>query len=231
MHNNFKQIYLDACSTTPPYEKVVKEISKIQNLYWGNPSSLHNEGIKSAYILEKSRYSIAKHFSVEPEQVIFTSGATESVNLAINGIADTLSSGRLVISSVEHPSVNKAAEQLIKLGWQVLRWPVNKYGVIDENYTEELLSSPTKIVSLIWAQSEIGTLQPIHKISKICREKGIYFHTDATQVIPQGYINFTSLGVSALSASAHKFRGPKGIGLLIIDKEVRQFFLAYFLRK
>ncbi len=210
-------IYLDASSTSPPSEKVIHEIHEIQNKFWGNPSSLHTEGIKAAYILEQSRYIIAEKFSIIPEQIIFTSGATESVYIALNQTANNMSPGRIIISSVEHPSVIYSAQQLVKSGWELVRWPVDKFGVIDMKYLDEFLKYPTKIVSLIWGQSEIGSLQPISYIANLCKQKGIYFHTDATQVIPQGIINFSSTRVSSLSASAHKFRGPKGIGLLIID--------------
>ncbi len=217
-----KSIYLDASATCPPLDIVVKEISRIDNNIWGNPSSLHAIGVKASEILESSRISIAKNFNVNPDQVIFTSGATESINLALKGIASNYSPGRIVISSVEHPAVVYAAKSLIDKGWSISFWPVDNYGMLDTRFIEEMLSFPTKIVSIISGQSEIGTTQPIRIIAKECIKRNIYMHTDATQVISQGLVDFSDIDVSSLSASSHKFRGPKGIGLLILKEECRK---------
>ncbi|WP_269622945.1 cysteine desulfurase family protein [Prochlorococcus marinus] len=216
--------YLDACSTSPPHPSVIEEISKTERIYWGNASSIHLEGIKAAEILEQSRFKIGQLFNVSAEQIIFTSNATESIHLALIGKARSIKPGRIVISSVEHPAVKYAAEQLKNEGWQLLYWPVNRNGRIDLSYMEEMLDYPTKIVSLILGQSEIGTIQPIFSIASECKKRNIYIHTDATQVISQGIFNFNDLNINSLSASAHKFRGPKGIGLLIIDnKNIKSF--------
>ncbi len=223
MNRLSKDIYLDACSTSPPLAEVTDEISTISSQIWGNPSSVHNVGILSARILEKSRNVIADKFNVEPTQIVFTSGATESISLALSYLAYSSSPGRVIISSVEHPAGVLAVELLRRLGWEVVLWPVDKYGVIDLNYIDQMLSSNTKIVSIIWGQSEIGTLQPISTIAKECKERNIYFHTDATQILSQGIFDFLDVGANALSASAHKFRGPKGIGFLVLDK--------YYLKK
>ncbi|KGG15272.1 MULTISPECIES: cysteine desulfurase family protein [unclassified Prochlorococcus] len=212
-------IYLDASATTPPHPDVIQEIYNVQKELWGNPSSLHSVGIKALDLLERSRLSIAKKFNVKSDQVIFTSGATESIHLALKGIAPNINPGRIVISSVEHPSVIAAAESLSKYGWIIDYWPVDSFGSIDLSLTDKFLSAPTKMISLIWGQNEVGTLMPIPLIAKECKKRKIYFHTDATQIISQGTFDFKSLGVNSFSASAHKFRGPKGIGFLIIDNE------------
>ena len=212
-------IYLDASATCPPHEKVIREVLKVEKNHWANPSSLHTLGIQALDILERSRNSIAKSFNVLPEQVLITSGATESSNLALKGYAGSLSPGRMIISSVEHPSVQSVANSLKKDGWTIQYWPVDNQGLIDINLLDELLSPPTKLVSLIWGQNEIGTVQPINIIATECKKRNIFFHTDATQVISQGLFDFSQLEIGALSASAHKFRGPKGIGFLLIDRQ------------
>jgi cysteine desulfurase len=128
----------------------------------------------------------------------------------------------LVISAVEHPAVTAAAEQLLAWGWTVERWPVDGYGQIQMQHLERLLEPPTKIVSLIWGQSEVGTLQPIQAVGKACRSRQIPFHTDATQVLSQGCPNWSELPVDLLTASAHKCGGPRGIGLLLLRQDIAE---------
>lgn len=184
--SNNSNLYLDACSTTPPLKSVIEEISRIQMYQWGNPSSLHKFGLRSAEILERSRYDIAKCFKFKEDQIVFTSGATESINLAIRGSLVNTNPGRIVISSVEHPAVVSATQALIRYGWEVITWPVDNHGIIKLEYLEELVSPPTKLVSLIWGQSEIGSIQPVKLVGEICRNKNIIFHIDASQIISQG---------------------------------------------
>ncbi|WP_320674678.1 cysteine desulfurase family protein [Prochlorococcus sp. MIT 1341] len=213
---NAPQIYLDAAATAKPSNDVLSVVNDSQLHYWGNSSSLHHEGIRALKHLERCRISISKALGSLPEHVVFTSGATESIDLALRLSITNLTPARIVISSVEHPAGRQAALNLEQLGWEIVEWPVDDLGCIDLSYSEELLSEPTKIVSIIWGQSEIGTLQPVFDIARQCRNRGIKFHTDATQILPHGLINWEKLDFDFLSGSAHKLQGPKGVGFLLI---------------
>ena len=218
-------IYLDASATTPPHIDVINKLKDIQSECWGNPSSIHKVGVFAREILERSRLSIANKLKASSDEIFFTSGATESNYLSLKVVSNNLDKGRLVISSVEHPSINLIANQLHNDGWDIKYWPVDRYGIINLDLLEEMLSPPTKMVSIIWGQSEIGAIQPINLIGNECKKRNILFHTDATQVLPSGLIDWSKLNVDMLSASAHKLQGPKGIGLLMLRRGVRELLL------
>ena len=220
-----KDIYLDASATTPPHLDVINKVKDIQFECWGNPSSIHNVGIIAREILERSRLSIANKLKASSDELFFTSGATESNYLALKAVSNNLDKGRIVISSVEHPSINLIANQLRNEGWDIKYWPVDSYGIIDLDLLDEVLSPPTKLVSIIWGQSEIGSIQPINLIGMECKKRNILFHTDATQVLPCGLIDWSNLNVDMLSASAHKLQGPKGIGLLMLRKGIQDLLM------
>ena len=220
-----KDIYLDASATTPPHLDVINKLKDIQFECWGNPSSIHKVGVIAREILERSRLSIANKLKASSDELFFTSGATESNYLALKAVSNNLDKGRIVISSVEHPSINLIANQLRNEGWDIKYWPVDSYGIIDLDLLDEVLSPPTKLVSIIWGQSEIGSIQPINLIGMECKKRNILFHTDATQVLPCGLIDWSNLNVDMLSASAHKLQGPKGIGLLMLRKGIQDLLM------
>ena len=209
------EIYLDAAATTPPLANVLRRMEQVQRDAWANPSSLHSPGLIAAEALGRSRAQIAAALNAESDQLIFTSGATESVHLALLGASAQQPAGRLVISAVEHPAVEAAARVLVQRGWSLERWPVDATGVLKLDQLDRLLAPPTRMVSLIWAQSEVGTLQPLLRIGAACRERGVVIHTDATQLLPQGLIDWSSLPIDLLSFSSHKLQGPRGVGLLL----------------
>ena len=209
------EIYLDAAATTPPLPAVISTVHQRQQDAWANPSSLHGSGLAAAECLGRARQTMANHLDCNPDDLIFTSGATESIHLALLGAAAGLEAGRLVISAVEHPAVAAAAEQLKRKGWSLERWPVDRSGRVAMQHLDRLLAPPTRLVSIIWGQSEVGTIQPIPALAAACRERGICFHTDATQLIPQGVISWQRSCIDLLTFSSHKLQGPRGVGVLL----------------
>jgi cysteine desulfurase len=207
--------YLDACATSPPTEGVVRVMAAAQRSAWANPSSLHGFGLRASELLERSRGRLAELLGASQHDLIFCSGASEAIHLALLGQAGMVPPGRLVISTVEHPATIAAAETLLRQGWEVARLPVDHRGVIDLVALDELLEPPTRLVSLIWGQSEVGTLQPLESVSRLCRSAGIPLHVDAVQVVGHRLVDADALGVDLLSCTAHKLGGPRGIGLLL----------------
>lgn len=214
-------LYLDTAATTPPAAAVLAAMEAAQRQAWGNPSSLHGVGLAAAECLERSRSQVAAALGSHPEEVIFTSGGTESIHLALQGVAASLTPGRLLISAVEHPATLGAAQALERRGWQVQTLPVDRQGRLDLEQLEALLRPPTRLMSLIWGQSEVGTLQPLQAVGERCRAAGVLLHVDAVQVAATLPIAFGRLPVDLLSCAAHKLQGPRGIGALLVRQGVR----------
>ncbi len=222
MNQYDNHIYLDAAATTPPLSVVVRTVSEIQRSYWGNPSSINRPGIMAREILERSRLFIADKLETTSEEVIFTSGASESVSIALGAISNFRNPGRIVLSAIEHPCVYAAARELIRFGWNVVELDVDNNGVVELNKLESYLSYPTQIVSVISSQNEIGTIQPLEQIGNMCRDRNIIFHTDATQLMSHNPLLWNRLPIDLLSCSAHKFQGPKGTGLLLVREDLKK---------
>jgi cysteine desulfurase len=185
---------------------------------WANPSSLHPEGLAAAEQLERSRLQVADALGCSSEEVVFTSGGSEAIHLALLGCGGHAKPARIVVSAVEHPATLAAARQLQARGWQLEVAPVDSEGQLDLQALEVLLEPPTRLMSLIGGQSEVGTIQPIEAIAALCRRAGVLLHVDAVQLVGHVPINFDALPVDLLSCAAHKLQGPRGIGALLVRR-------------
>lgn len=216
-------IYFDNNATTPTDPRVVKAMLPYFNFNFGNPSSHHFLGEKAQNVVDKSRSLISDVLSADSQEIIFTSGATESINLAIKGIAEAYSNkGKHIITTkAEHSAVLNVCKQLEKKGFELEYLSVNREGLIDVRELKSKIRQDTILVSIIYVNNETGVMQPIKEIAEICRNDNVFFFTDATQAIGKIPINVSELNVDLICFSAHKFYGPKGIGGLYCRKGVK----------
>jgi cysteine desulfurase len=218
-----KRIYLDYAATTPVDPRVLKAMLPYFNQKFGNTMSMHSFGREVKEALDDSHAKIANVINADASDIFFTGSATEANNLALKGIAwaNKEKGKHIVISSIEHYCVLNAAEWLSKNGFEVTRLPVDKYGLVDPKSVESALRKDTILVSIMHANNEIGTIEPIGEIGKVCRDAGVIFHTDAAQSFGKIPIDVKKMNVDMLTASSHKAYGPLGIAALYIRKGIK----------
>jgi len=214
---------MDYNATTPTDPRVFKEMQPYFYEKFGNPSSIYEIARENRKIIEKARENVARLIDASPDEIFFTSGGTESDNWAIKGIAFTLRNkgNHIITSQIEHHAVLNTCKFLGKIGYEITYAPTDKYGIVDVEFIEKSVKKETILITIMQANNEIGTIQPIEEISKIAKEKGVYFHTDSVQTVGKIPVSVKKLGVDMLSLSAHKFYGPKGIGAIYIKKGIK----------
>ena len=218
-----KKIYFDYAATTPVNKRVAKAMTPFLSEKFGNTMSLHSFGQEAKFALDQSRQILADLINAEPNEIIFTGSATESNNLALKGVAfaNKNKGNHIIISSIEHPCIMESAKWLEKQGFEITKLPVDKYGMVNPKDVKKAITKKTILVSVIHASNEIGTIEPIEEIGKICRQVGVYFHTDASQSFGKIPIDVKKMNIDLLTASSHKIYGPKGAGLLYVREGIK----------
>ena len=216
-----KIVYLDNAATTKMYDKVIEEMTKSFSENYGNPSSVHSLGQRAKSAVERARHIVAQNLKVETTEIVFTSGGAEGNNLAIRGFlkANNDKGKHIITSKIEHSTILKTFEQLENEGYEVSYISVDENGVVDIEELKQELREDTALVSIMFVNNETGVIQPIKEIGEVLAEKNIFFHTDAVQAIGKMKILPKDLKINALTATAHKFYGPKGAGFVFIDKK------------
>jgi len=218
-------IYLDNAASTAVHSEVVKAMLPYFDVQYGNPSSIHQFGRKAKNAIQKARKQVAALIGAEPDEILFTSGGTESNNTILYGIpklqGSHLDQNHIITSSIEHEAILQPCKKFENIGIKITYLPVDEHGIVNPDDITNSINPHTVLVSIMFANNEVGTIQPIKEISEICKKYQIPFHTDAVQAVGKIPIDVKELGVDALSISSHKINGPKGIGALFIKKGLK----------
>jgi cysteine desulfurase len=215
-------LYFDYNATTPVDNRVVDAMLPFFSKEFANPASEHQKGLSAKNAVDKAREVVASFIGAKSDEIIFTSGATEANNLALIGLAlrEKLNKNHIITSRIEHPAILKPAEYLESQGFRITYLPVDQYGLVNTDEIKASITDQTFLISIMMANNEIGTIEPIEEIGAIAKEHNIYFHTDAAQAVGHSPVNVDKMDIDLMSISAHKFYGPKGIGCLFIRNRV-----------
>jgi cysteine desulfurase len=224
-----ERIYLDHAATTPMHPRVIEKMMEVMNHNYGNPSSIHSFGREARHYIDLARETLAKSIGAKENEIVFTSGGTEADNMALFGVAESYQhKGKHIITTqVEHHAVLHACQRLEKMGYEVTYLPVDKTGIVSINDLSEALRTDTILVSIMYGNNEVGSIQPIKEIGGLLKPHQALFHTDAVQAYGIEDIDVNELNVDLLSVSAHKINGPKGTGFLYVRDKVKLVPRAY----